>query len=133
MDDHKVSTVSIGGLIIVLAIIGYLVVNGLSGLKDSLPEAIKEKLGGAAVSYNNGAFNPASVKIKIGDSVKFTNNDTVAIRVSSDPHPVHTSYPKLESGVMKPGDSYVFTATEKVTIKYHNHLNPGVRGEIIIE
>lgn len=133
MDDHKVSTVSIGGLVIVLAIIGYLVVNGLGGLKNSLPEAIKERLGGATVSYENGAFNPASVKIKVGDSVKFVNNDAAAIRIASAPHPIHTSYPKLESGVMEPGGSYTFTATEKVTIKYHNHLNPNAQGQIVVE
>lgn len=133
MEDKKISTVSVGGLVIVLAIIGYLIINGLGGLKNSLPEAIKEKLSTTTVSYENNAFNPASVKIKVGDSVKFVNKGAFAIRVSSDPHPVHTSYPKLESGIINPGGSYTFTATEKVTIKYHNHLNPSVRGEIIVE
>ncbi len=118
---------------IILAIIGYIVVNGLGGIRDSLPEAMQERLGGAIVSYENNVFNPASVKIKIGDSVKFVNDDTAAIRVSSAPHPIHASYPKLESGTLEPGDSYTFTATEKVTIKYHNHFNPGAKGEIVVE
>lgn len=56
-----------------------------------------------------------------------------AMRISLNPHPIHTSYPKLESGTIEPGASYTFTASEKTTINYHNHFNPGVGGQIIVE
>lgn len=86
-----------------------------------------------AVNATNAAFNPAILKIKVGDKVVFTNNDSSDIRISSGPHPTHTSYPNFESGQLAPKASYEFTATEKTTIKYHNHLNASATGQIIAE
>src|SRR3989344_323342 len=85
------------------------------------------------ITYENSVFTPSVTKVKIGDTVKFENKHTFAIRVSSNPHPIHTSYSKLESDRLEPGQSYEFTASEKVTISYHNHFNPNAEGKIVVE
>lgn len=85
------------------------------------------------VTYANNVFSPSEVKIKVGNTVKFVNNGTSDIQVSSGPHPTHTSYPALESGRLAPEASYEFTATEKITINYHNHLNAKATGKIVVE
>lgn len=131
----------IGLIILALVVVGYLVLTRRGQVPEKAPEMVmpQKEIGmeraknTVLVIYQNNAFNPASVKIKVGDSVEFVNNHTFAIRIASNPHPIHTSYPKLESGTVDPGSSYTFTATEKATIKYHNHFNPSAGGEIIVE
>ena len=67
------------------------------------------------------------------EKVKFVNNGASEIEIASGPHPTHTSYPAFKSDSLAPGATYEFTATEKVTIKYHNHLNPSQTGTIIVK
>ena len=87
----------------------------------------------ATVTYANNVFSPSEVKIKVGDKIKFVNNGTSEIEIASGPHPTHTSYPAFESGPLTLGATYEFTATEKVTIMYHNHLNAKAFGKIVVE
>lgn len=85
------------------------------------------------VVFQNGAFTPAVVNVKVGDTVTWVNKHISAIRVVSNPHPFHTSYPALDSDTVDPGSSYSFTFKEKVTVNYHNHFNPGVTGQVVVE
>src|SRR3989338_2310045 len=87
----------------------------------------------ATVTYADDVFTPSEIKVKVGDKLKFVNNGTSEIEIASGPHPTHTSYPAFESGSLAPGATYEFTATEKVTIMYHNHLNAKAFGKIIVE
>ena len=73
------------------------------------------------------------VSIKKGDTVKFMNKHSFAIRVASNEHPFHTSYPKLDSGTLDVGESYSLEMNDLGEINYHNHFNPSVGGAIIIK
>ena len=123
--------------IAILAIVGvggYLL---LSGGKNSneITQALPKQpvLEVATVIYENGRFTPSETKVKVGDAVRFENKSATVIRVSSDPHPIHTSFPEFESGRLEAGDSYQFTFTENKTVNYHDHLHPSVTGMIIVE
>lgn len=85
------------------------------------------------VTFKDGAFTPKVVNIKAGDTVRWSNKHVSAIRVVSNPHPFHTSYPALDSDTLDPDDVYSLTFKEKVTVDYHNHFNPGVVGQIVVE
>lgn len=100
----------------------------IDSLEVDLPEPMV-----VTISYENSVFNPASVKVKVGEVVKFINKGNSAIVVASDPHPVHTSHPALNSGKLDLGGVYEFKATEKKIIHYHNHFNAGAGGEIVVE
>lgn len=86
-----------------------------------------------AVSYQNNAFSPASIEIKVGDTVTFTNNSSASIRIASNPHPGHTSYPALDSGTLAAGATYSIVFPQAVTVNYHNHLNPAIGGTIVVK
>jgi len=118
-------------IVIAVIIIGYLLIARAPGT-PATPEAGVEPANIVTVSYENRAFSPASVEINTGDGIMFTNNHSAAIRIASNPHPIHTSYRKLESGSLQPGESYTFVATEPVTINYHNHFDPNIKGSIIV-
>jgi len=85
------------------------------------------------VTYQNNAFSPGTVSIGVGDTVIFENKHSAPVRISSNPHPIHTSHPDLESGSVPPSQTYEITFDEAVTVNYHNHFNPGATGRIIVE
>lgn len=88
--------------------------------------AIKE------IIYQNNIFSPATVNIGIGEKIKFINRYTAPIRISSDPHPVHTSFSEFDSGNLKSGESYEFIFSKSMTLEYHNHFNSSATGRVIV-
>ena len=58
--------------------------------------------------------------------VVFTNDDTVAHEMSSDPHPTHTDCPQINQvGFLRPGETREtgnFVRPEECG--YHDHINP---------
>lgn len=85
-----------------------------------------------AVSITATGFGPASVTVPMNGTVTFTNSDTRPHQLASDPHPVHTTYPPLNSSVLVAGQSLTVTFTKAGTFGYHDHLNPGLIGTVIV-
>jgi len=86
-----------------------------------------------AVSYTANGFEPQTITIKAGQSVTWTNKDSDEVWVASNPHPTHTDYPGFdELKSMSNGETYSFTFTKVGQWGYHNHLNPGQHGTVIV-
>ena len=83
------------------------------------------------IVYKDGAFSPAMLTVKMGEEVTIQNGDTSAMRVSSNPHPAHTSNPSFDSGILAAGKAWK-VKVQKST-KFHNHLNPSAMGEIVVK
>ncbi len=85
------------------------------------------------VDFNGSAFAPASITINVNDWVFFKNKSTAAMWVASNPHPTHTDYPGFDSlKAIAPGGEYKFQFTKAGTWGYHDHLNPGIGGVVIV-
>lgn len=84
----------------------------------------------ATIIYENNSFNPKTITVKAGDIVEFVNKSNGTLRVASNPHPFHSSYPELDSSNLQPGATYQISFPEAMTITYHNHFNPGANGTI---
>lgn len=93
------------------------------------PEEAKE----AAITLTATGFNPATITIKAGTKVTWTNSSGATGNVSSDPHPIHTNYPPLNLGSFANNSSVSLTFDKAGTYGYHNHLNPGEKGTIIVQ
>ena len=86
------------------------------------------------VTFTDNGFTPATVTIKKGETVRFTNQSSELMWVASNPHPTHTDYPEFdEKTSVAAGGSYEFTFTKIGNWKYHNHKDPSGKGEIIVE
>jgi len=85
------------------------------------------------VVYSDRGFSPASLTIKVGDTVTFKNESSKIMWAASAPHPTHNAYPEFDAkkGAAK-GESYMFTFTKAGTWKYHNHLNSSDTGTIVV-
>ena len=96
------------------------------------------------VVYTSEGFEPKSVTINQGQTVRFVNESGRGMWVGSDNHPTHTNYPaKSESDCLgssfdtcrgvAPGESWSFTFDEVGSWGYHNHTQAGHRGTVVVE
>ncbi len=100
----------------------------------SAPTSQNETVMEDAVTYGESGFSPDTLRIKVGATVSFKNQRSESMWIASNPHPIHTDYSGFDAkrGYTK-GESYSFTFTQSGSWKYHDHLNPGTGGIIIVE
>lgn len=77
-----------------------------------------------AVNIQNFSFSPATLTIKNGDTVAWTNND-------SAPHQIKSS--SFNSELMNKGQNFSFTFNDAGTFDYICSLHPSMTGKIIVE
>ncbi len=76
------------------------------------------------VAIEGFAFAPRTVKVKVGDTVSWTNDDAA-------PHTVTAkSGGDMDSGTLAQGASFEFTASEPGTISYFCAIHPSMLGTI---
>jgi LPXTG-motif cell wall-anchored protein len=82
----------------------------------------------ASVSMVDFNFSPATVTIKVGDSVTWTNNAT-------DPHTSTSDTGVWDSGTVNPGASFTHTFNSAGTFPYHCsfHVSLGMVGTVIVQ
>lgn len=138
-------------LVLVIAIGGWIVINKDSSDQESdtdiqvkVDEILPENDGDTTqsdeisntlkVSYTSGGFSPSSLTVNAGDTVTFTNNGNSQMWVASNPHPIHTNLSAFDNrkGIAS-GEAYKFTFETAGEYFYHDHLNIGYGGTIIVK
>jgi plastocyanin len=109
------------GLVLVASAIG-LAACGSSG--DDTPAAAAAKAPKAAVSAQDNSFSPGTLKVRVGDTVTFTNDGGIDHTVTA------TSGAKFDSGSLAPGATFQFTAVKAGTVSYVCTFHPGMQGTI---
>ena len=84
--------------------------------------------GGTAVSIKGFAFAPASLELKVGDTVTWTNDDGTAHTVSSDDGVT----PAFDTGDIKPGTTGTVTFGKAGTYAYHCNIHSSMHGTIVV-
>ena len=77
------------------------------------------------ITIDNFTFSPNELKLKVGDSVTWTNHDDI-------PHTV-VSAGKFRSKTMDTDDKFTFTFTSAGDYKYFCSLHPHMTGMIKVE
>jgi plastocyanin len=83
--------------------------------------------GGTEVSMEGIAFVPPELSVGVGDTVTWTNNDTVGHDVTGD------SFSSGEPGAMAGGDTFEHTFDEAGTFDYVCTVHPGMEGTVAVE
>jgi plastocyanin len=78
-----------------------------------------------AISIDNFTFAPAELKVKVGDTITWTNHDDI-------PHAI-VSAGKFRSKTLDTDDSFSFTFTAAGDYKYFCSLHPHMTGTIKVE
>jgi plastocyanin len=82
--------------------------------------------GGAQVVLQNIAIDPASVTVKAGDTVTWTNKDSFTHRLVGDNG-------EFDSKDMAAGATFSFTTKSAGTIAYHCSIHPAMKGTIVVQ
>jgi plastocyanin len=98
----------------------------------------------ATVVLSANGFSPASVTVKKGGTVVWTNEGSGAMWVAVDNHPTHTHYDGTTRSSHCPdttnsafdqcasGNNFSFVFDKVGTWRYHNHANAGQSGTVIV-
>ncbi|MBI5803118.1 cupredoxin family copper-binding protein [Candidatus Pacearchaeota archaeon] len=79
------------------------------------------------IEIKNFDFSPTELRIKVGDSVEWTNMDSVGHTVTSD------SGKELDSSLLSKGKTYSHTFASTGTYEYHCSPHPYMKSKIIVE
>ena len=81
----------------------------------------------AAVGIDNFTFNPATVTVKAGTTVTWTNKDDIPHGIAA------TNNAFTRSKALDTDDSYSFTFTTPGTYQYFCYVHPHMTGTIVVE
>jgi plastocyanin len=108
--------------------------------QPAVPDAMEKKEEGAMMAKEaavtitaGGTFSPATLTVKKGAKVTWTNEGDRPVWPASAPHPVHTDYPGFDAKTdLRKGESWSFTFDKVGSWNYHNHLLPSTTGTIVV-
>jgi plastocyanin len=129
----KIRALSAGLLILVVGLV--LVGCGGSGTTTSMSMASTSMgstpttaaaTSGTSVSLANIAISPTSLTINAGQSVTWTNNDSVTHHLVGDKG-------EFDSGDMAPGAKFTFTFKTAGSVNYHCTIHPSMTGTIVVK
>jgi plastocyanin len=83
--------------------------------------------GGTQVAMKGIKFNPASVRVSAGDTVTWTNDDTVGHDVTGD------GFKSGDPGAMQNGDTFEHTFDKAGTFDYVCTVHPGMAGSVKVK
>ena len=122
---------SIRVLLILVAILLVVAMAGCSGYGSSSGGTKAPAGGGAApaaagasVAIRNFAFDPADLTVKVGDTVTFTNDDSVAHTVT---------FESFDSGNVDAGGTYSHKFDTAGKFPYHCSIHPQMTGTITVQ
>lgn len=81
----------------------------------------------AAVGIDNFTFNPATVTVKAGTTVTWTNKDDIPHGIAA------TNNAFKRSQALDTDDSFSFTFTAPGTYQYFCYIHPHMTGTIVVE
>jgi plastocyanin len=122
-------------VIIVVALVILVSTNGKSTKTNTGASQNISALQAAKVDITASGFVPATVQVKVGDTVTWTNTDSALHQVATDPYPAENGLAGFAAKTpeMK-NDTYRYTFTTAGTFNYHDHLNPfKYKGTVIVK
>jgi plastocyanin len=109
--------------VIALAVAGWM-------LWDNMNNQAEEETPTASVSISKGGFTPATIKIKKGQDITWTNDDNQPHQIAGD-EGSPSGFKSNEA--LNKGDSYSFTFEESGTYHYHDSPSVENKGVIVVE
>jgi plastocyanin len=80
----------------------------------------------AEVNIDNFSFSPATLTVKAGTTITWTNRDDI-------PHTVVADDKSFKSKVLDTGEKFTFTPTKPGTYPYFCSIHPKMTGKLVVE
>lgn len=78
------------------------------------------------VQIKSFAYSPSSITVKVGDSVTWTNQDSVGHSATADDN-------SFDTGVLAQGKSGSFTFSKAGTYSYHCTVHPNMKATVVVQ
>lgn len=102
-----------------------------SSLDEEDINACKQVVGEETVFMGSDGYKPKDMSFKLCTKVTFKNDSAEPLWVASDIHPTHGIYPQFDPREpVEAGSEWSFVFYRVGRWKYHDHLNPTIRGVI---
>jgi len=118
---------------VIYGLLYYFVFAKKSGMHYSMPSTTTQTSPTSApaaakntVRIANFSYSPATLKIKAGDSVTWTNQDSIGHSATADDK-------SFDTGILAQGQSGTITFTKAGEYTYHCSLHPNMQGTIIVQ
>lgn len=113
-------------------------------IDDAAEGPVADPVFHALVTYTDTGFDPKTVTIKKGETVRFVNQASGGMWVASAVHPTHKVYPEKSASdclgssfdtcrTLNAGEFWEFTFNEPGEWKYHNHVRANDTGTIVVQ
>lgn len=126
----------IGVIVLVIVIGGIFLVKGQSGkmqqqnstnqTQPATQTGSSPTVATNAVTIQNMAFSPASLTVKAGDTITWTNQDSVGHSATADDN-------SFDTGVLSNGQSGTVIFSKAGTFTYHCKVHPSMTATIIVK
>jgi len=136
----------IGIVVVIVLVVGGIMYfrnnRGEESVAPSPTETAVPNTEAQSVNYDGKSYTPDSITIAAGTTVIFKNVSEKEMWPASAFHPTHGEYPVAGGCVgstfdacdrIKPNMVWSFQFDEKGTWGYHDHINPGAKGTIIVQ
>jgi len=97
-----------------------------AGTQAAQAPADKPAAARTAVETSGFAFHPNTIRVKVGDTITFTNKDSAAHTATA------VEGAKFDSGSLDQGKSFSYTAKQAGTIKFVCDFHPSMTGTIVV-
>ncbi len=119
---------------IVVLVVGVLVVSWLMTPGKVSAPGTGEVSSVSVVEIRDNGFVPATIKVKLGSTVRWLNKTAGPHQVASNPYPERTDLPGLYSGgPIGPGQDYEYVFDQAGTWGYNDPARPTVGGTVVVE
>jgi plastocyanin len=118
---------------VAIVAVGVVMLFGKSAKEEPAPSNNENTAAATTITYTNDGFNPASVTVAAGTTIKFVNLSSEEAEPASDPHPEHTNNPELNAGDIPAGGSATVTAETPGTWGIHNHYKKDHKATITVQ
>lgn len=99
---------------------------GSGGATNASPTSGAVSVAGNAVMISNFSFSPASLTVKAGDTVTWTNGDSVGHSAISDDG-------SFDTGIIAVGQKGTVTFKKAGTFTYHCSVHPSMKATIVVQ
>ncbi len=79
-----------------------------------------------SVEIKNMAFSPSNISVTVGQTVTFTNNDSITHTVTADDN-------SFDSGNVAPGATFTKTFETAGSFSYHCSIHPSMKGIVEVK
>lgn len=85
-----------------------------------------QPVSGNSVTISNYAYSPSTITVKVGDTVTWTNQDSVQHSATADDK-------SWDTGLLAQGKSGSVTFSKAGTFTYHCSIHPMMHGTVIVQ